>query len=112
MPPRFDPDILPPGLVELPEVLDLKAATPLAVEFLAFRGKPLQFDGARVQRLGGQCLQVLLSAAKTWKRRRYCFWSRQSVRAICIEGLTRLGVSTADFTRGQTPNDQDHTHRR
>jgi chemotaxis protein CheX len=111
MPAALQPDILLPGLVELPDVLDLKAATPLAVELLAFRGKPLQLDGARVQRLGGLCLQVLLSAAKTWNADDISFGLVNPSEDL-IEALTRLGVSSADFTRAQTPNDQDHTHSR
>lgn len=50
----------------LPEVLDLKAAEPLKAELLALRGRALTLDASAVQRLGGLCLQVLLSARKTW----------------------------------------------
>jgi chemotaxis protein CheX len=50
----------------LAEVLDLKAAMPLASSILTYRGSDLALDLSRVRRLGGQCLQVLLSAKKTW----------------------------------------------
>jgi chemotaxis protein CheX len=50
----------------LPSILDIEAATPLANELLARRGNPLTLDASGVQRLGGLCLQVLLSARKTW----------------------------------------------
>ena len=50
----------------LPPILDLRAAGPLAAELLGRRGKPIVLDGAGVERLGGQCLQVLLSARATW----------------------------------------------
>lgn len=53
-------------LVDLPEVLDLSAATPLANRLLALRGKPLRLNAAHVRRLGGLCLQVLLAARLTW----------------------------------------------
>jgi chemotaxis protein CheX len=53
--------------VELPEVLDLTAAAPLTEQFLSLRGLDLTIDAGRVARLGGQCLQVLLSCAATWK---------------------------------------------
>jgi chemotaxis protein CheX len=65
MPEAPQPGFLPLRVIELPDVLDLKAATPLTVEFLSMRGRPLDVDASRVERLGGQCLQVLLSAAKT-----------------------------------------------
>lgn len=50
----------------LQPVLDLKAAEPLKVAFIERRGQSLEIDASAVQRLGGLCLQVLLSARKTW----------------------------------------------
>ncbi|WP_395665409.1 STAS domain-containing protein [Methylocella sp.] len=54
-------------IVELAATLDLMAAAPLAAELLAARGAELLIDGSRVERLGGLCLQALLSAAATWR---------------------------------------------
>jgi chemotaxis protein CheX len=51
----------------LPAILDLNAAGPLANELLARRGSPVIVDGAAVERMGAQCLQVLLAARKTWE---------------------------------------------
>jgi chemotaxis protein CheX len=59
-------DIHSAGWLTLPEVLDMVAAAPLLEAFLGRRGQPLQIDGAAVQRLGGQCLQVLLAARAAW----------------------------------------------
>jgi chemotaxis protein CheX len=83
-------------IVELAEVLDLKAAAPLVSEFLAHRGEELSVDASRVQRLGGQCLQVLLSAAMTWKADEIpiAFINPSS---DFVEGLTRLGIAPANF---------------
>lgn len=53
--------------LQLPEVLDLTAASPLAQSFLAHRGGELSVDASRVRRVGAQCLQVLVSAMTTWK---------------------------------------------
>jgi chemotaxis protein CheX len=50
----------------LAESLDLTAAAPLAAELLAARGKPAILDASGVQRLGAQCLQVLLAARALW----------------------------------------------
>jgi chemotaxis protein CheX len=52
--------------LQLAEVLDLKAAAPLASSLLALRGSDLAIDSSCVTRLGAQCLQVLLSAKHTW----------------------------------------------
>ena len=52
--------------VDLAEVLDLAAAEPLRAELIERRGAPVELDGSAVQRVGGLCLQVLLSAQATW----------------------------------------------
>ena len=50
----------------LPAVLDLRAAGPLAQRILGFEGRPLTIDASAVERIGGLCLQVLLSARLSW----------------------------------------------
>ena len=55
-----------PVVVSLPPVLDLQAAEPLRAELMALRGRPLTLDASQVTRLGGLCLQVLMSARKMW----------------------------------------------
>lgn len=57
-----------PVFLTLAPVLDLNAAVALRDEILAARGMPLAVDASRVERLGAQCLQVLLSARGTWQR--------------------------------------------
>lgn len=54
------------SVLRLAEILDLKAAGPLSAELMSLRGLPVELDGAQVRRLGGQCLQVLISAWQTW----------------------------------------------
>ena len=53
--------------IVLPEVLDLKAAQSLATRLLAARGKNVTLDASGVTHLGAQCLQILFSAAATWR---------------------------------------------
>jgi chemotaxis protein CheX len=53
--------------LRLPEILDLTRAGPLAESFRALRGASLAVDAARVQRVGAQCAQVIMSAVSTWK---------------------------------------------
>ena len=57
----------PPRTIELPEAMDLPAAGSLAESLLKLVGEDLAIDASKVQRLGASCLQVLLSAARTWK---------------------------------------------
>ncbi|SFI54539.1 STAS domain-containing protein [Aerobium aerolatum] len=54
------------GSMTLPSELDIKAAIPLATELLALRGRDVAIDASQIERVGAQCLQVLLSAAATW----------------------------------------------
>jgi chemotaxis protein CheX len=66
-------------VLPLPAVLDLKAAGPLAAALLARRGADLVLDAGLVERVGGQCLQVLLAAQASWS---------ESDQALSIENAT------------------------
>ena len=50
----------------LGDCLDMTAAAPLCASLLARRGQAVTLDASQVRRIGGQCLQVLLSARSTW----------------------------------------------
>jgi chemotaxis protein CheX len=52
--------------IKLAPTLDFRAAGPLRDQFLAQRGKAIEVDGADVQRIGGQCIQVMAAAQRTW----------------------------------------------
>ena len=54
------------AVIALPAVLDIQSAEALRVQLLDARGHSLTLDGSAVERLGGLCLQVLLSAQRTW----------------------------------------------
>ena len=54
------------AVLALPAVLDIRAAEPLQANLMAVRGQPVTLDASQVERLGGLCLQVLLSARCTW----------------------------------------------
>lgn len=55
------------AVIALPAVLDLRAADPLKTQLLAVRGQDAAVDASAVERMGGLCLQVLLSALQTWR---------------------------------------------
>jgi len=46
--------------------LDITAAGALVSDLRGRRGGPVTLDASNVRRVGGQCLQVLLSAQATW----------------------------------------------
>ena len=90
-----------PPPATLPAVLDLRAAAPLAAELLSRRGKPLTIDAAAVERLGGQCLQVLLSARNTWLADGQAFRIQNASTAF-TESLGALGAAElASFCAGE-----------
>ena len=53
-------------MLSLAGALDMRAAGPLLEEVRSRRGAPLVLDGSHVERLGGQCLQVILAARAAW----------------------------------------------
>jgi chemotaxis protein CheX len=85
--------------IQLSPMLDHYAAAPLATELRDSVGKDLALDGSQVQRLGAQCLQVLLSASRTWgldgKRLLLTDCSHQF-----IEDARLLGVELAALETG------------
>lgn len=82
--------------VLLAPVLDLKAAAPLADEFLALMGNDVRVDASDVQRLGAQCLQVLLAARRRWQADKAAFEvfsPSEQMRSV----VTLLGAADALF---------------
>jgi chemotaxis protein CheX len=79
--------------MQLPEILDLKAAAPLRAALLEARRAPLEIDASAVQRLGGLCLQVLLSAEATWAADGQPFTISAASPAFA-EGALRMGAHT------------------
>ncbi|MGZ3370056.1 MAG: STAS domain-containing protein [Caulobacteraceae bacterium] len=57
----------PAAKLLLEPVLDLGAAERLHARLLELRGQSLDIDASQVERLGGLCLQVLISARNTWR---------------------------------------------
>ena len=85
--------------VLLPEVLDVRAAAPLAGELMDRRGRDLELDASNVRRLGGQCLQVLLAAESCWKAEGLGF-RVLSPSSDFNEGLALLGAPAFASTPG------------
>jgi len=57
----------PQAALALPPTLDADAAVRLANTLCDLRYAPLTLDAAPLRRIGAQGLQVLLSAAKSWR---------------------------------------------
>lgn len=82
--------------VKLPAILDLNAAAPLRSDLLVLRGEPVEIDAGDVQRLGGLCLQVLMSAKATWARDGFAFRLTNLSEAF-RENLSLFGMSPTAF---------------
>jgi len=88
----------PPGaFLKLSETLDLCAASTLSRELLALRGQDLKIDASDVRRVGGQCLQVLLSATATWAADGRAL-TLSAPSGEFVEGVTLLGAASLAAT--------------
>lgn len=87
--------------IVLGSVLDIRAASGLHRELLDRRGTPLRVDGAEVERIGGQCAAVLLSAARSWAADGQPFVLEGASPAL-REGLELLGLDVRDIGGQQT----------
>jgi len=83
----------------LPGILDLKAAGPLAENLLSARGSDLSVDASGVERLGAQCLQILVSAVATWHADGASIDVAEPSAAF-VEGLAALGMTPGDLLGG------------
>jgi chemotaxis protein CheX len=87
----------------LPPLLDMKQAAPLADALLAARGGPVVVAAAAVERLGAQCLQVLLSARASWESDGHSFML-QNPSAPLRDALSLAGVAPSVFNCVQEPD--------
>ena len=86
----------------LPDELDIRAAPPLAAALLAARGADLALDASQVERVGGQCIQVLLSAAATWSADGRAL-SVEHPSAAFIDAVRIAGLDLSRFTAPRFP---------
>lgn len=81
-----------PHILKLPAVLDLNAASRLHEQLLALKDKNVAVDASDVSRVGAQCIQILVSAARSWKATDMAFSVNQSSDAFA-KTLQLLGIS-------------------
>ncbi|WP_420410597.1 STAS domain-containing protein [Hoeflea sp.] len=79
-------------VLKLPEVLDLNAANRLHEQVLAHKGENLELDASHVNRVGAQCMQILMSAAQSWQAEKQGFKVVEASDAY-IKTLQLLGIS-------------------
>ena len=86
--------------IDLTNVLDLTAAKPLFEALQAVRGQAIVICAKNVERIGGQCLQVLLAASKAWRDDGHGFEITNSSEDF-ISGLQTFGLSLDIFTKAE-----------
>lgn len=84
-------------IIELQKVLDMLAAPVLLESFLQKRGSKILVDAEQVQRLGAQCLQILLSAKRSWEAEGFSFGLNNPSPAF-TDALGLMGVCVEDLT--------------
>lgn len=78
--------------LKLAAVLDLNEASNLKANILSLRGAPLSIDASGVERVGAQCVQVLMAAAKAWEADKHPFSFEKASEAF-IKTLQLIGVN-------------------
>lgn len=87
------------GAITLPTELDIKAAAPLATELIAARGGDMVVNASQVEKVGAQCLQVLLSAAATWSADGVDLKLEEPSPAFA-DAIATAGLDLAQFSAG------------
>lgn len=83
--------------IELSKVLDLVAAPALLETLLQKKGQSVRINAEQVQRVGAQCLQILLSAKRTWEADG-CGFSLDDPSPAFTEAVKLVGLSIEDLT--------------
>ena len=78
--------------LSLDNVLDLNAAGSLHSQLLGMRGSDLVIDASSVEKAGALCLQVLMSAAKTWEEEKHSLTFSQMSEAL-MKTMQLAGVN-------------------
>ena len=84
----------------LEPTLGYAGASTLRDQLLEQRGKSVVLDASNVEHLGAPCLQVLLSAMKTWRDNELDFEITNTSEQF-EECLRRLGFPPSTFARGE-----------
>lgn len=88
--------------IQSEENLDFQGAVRLSESLPAHRGLSVDFDCSEVRHLSAACLQVLLSALKTWASDNEQFVVSNPSDAF-LEGLALLGIDFEDTFLGVKP---------
>ena len=90
--------------VRLAEILDRAEAAHLLAILIERRGQELTLDASGVCRIGGQCLQILMSTAATWSSDAVAFAvadaSQEFIAGVELFGVDPQRLSPRDKMNG------------
>lgn len=88
--------------VELPAQIGLKEAGELRQQLLALRGRMVDLEGSKVERLGGVAFQVLISARATWRQdgQRFRLTEMSDAMKRALETFGTPAFNTSDTFTG------------
>ena len=75
--------------------LDIRAAASLHQAIAERRGGPIAIDASAVERIGAQCLQVLLAASNAWRADKHAFAITCASQAFA-DGLRLMAAPALD----------------
>lgn len=87
--------------LKLSAILDLNEASALHGKLLGMRGAPLTIDASGVERVGVQCVQVLVSAVRAWEADGKAFTLSKASDAF-TRTLQLIGVNIEQLSLGET----------
>lgn len=90
------------NIIELPPRLDHQGARHLHAALAAQPRTDTRVDAGRVTFVGGLALQVLLSAAATWRAAGHRF-TCEPVSDAFIEDIARMGADPTEFHEDHEP---------
>jgi chemotaxis protein CheX len=88
--------------LRLPSCLDLPAARPLANALIERRGRAIVIDASAVSQVGAQCIQVLLSAKRSWEADGVAL-SIVNCSTRAVDDLRLLGIDSTTLVTGELP---------
>ncbi|NML74910.1 STAS domain-containing protein [Rhizobium sp. S-51] len=82
--------------LKLPAVLDLNEASNLKANLMSLRGGSVAIDASGVERVGAQCVQILMAGAKAWETDKKPFSFVKASDAF-LKTLQLIGVNVDDL---------------
>ncbi len=84
------------GKLALSPILDLNEASVLHGKLMSMRGKDVVIDASAVERLGVQCVQVLVAGAAAWQADKKSFLVEKASDAF-EKTMQLIGISEAQL---------------